>query len=415
LKRLVVKAPPSGQASPIQYRIQSYRDETMRHLTKLVVVYLTLFIILAFILTEGCLGKGSELNGKNRTEKTDKVNNNSLPNLYNGVQAKIIMTERIGNNLSSSTGRLKTKEVNLSGSGTGNTSITGNYHLEALDVGLKVPAYELPLQKGGISNYGSFSSKIHLSDSALRMLENNGFAVIENPYSPREEDITSMYSTLKDKDIPIFITTDSLLHLYHIQFDETLRQIEEKEFYDTLWKTDLALLNASIEKYSSTSGEEQEAAKRNAAYFSVALSLLQPKPVQIQAAEDTNEGVEEVDVYEDMNEKSLFPANSETQYHFEIPEFVKNDVEAELSLIEAHQGFGLSPIFKISGRLFPVFTSRSLYSFRKTEKLFQGVYVARQNEHAYERWTDQIRRPCKRCPHSDYPGRFNCFRTPEKA
>jgi hypothetical protein len=323
----------------------------MRHLTKLVVVYLTLFIILAFILTEGCLGQGSELNGKNRTEKTDKVNNNGLSNFYNGVQAKIIMTDKTGNNLSSSTGRLKTEEVNLSGSGTGNTSITGNYHLEALDVGLKVPAYELPLQKGGISNYGSFSSNIHLSDSALKMLENNGFAVIENPYSPIEEDITSMYSTLKDEDIPIFITTDSLLHLYHIQFDETLRQIEEQEFYDTLWKTDIALLNASVEKYNSASGDEKEAAKRNVAYFSVALSLLQPKTVKIQAAGDTSEGdtpegVKEVGISDDMNEKALFHENAEKQYQFEIPEFVKNDVEAELALIEIHQGFELSPIFK---------------------------------------------------------------------
>ena len=83
------------------------------------------------------------------------------------------------------------------------------------------------------------------------MLESNGFVVIENPYNPEEEDITSTYATLKEENVPIFITTDSLLHLYHIQFDETLRQIEEKEFYDTLWKTDLTLLSASIEMYDS--------------------------------------------------------------------------------------------------------------------------------------------------------------------
>ena len=31
--------------------------------------------------------------------------------------------------------------------------------------------------------------------------------------------------------MPIFVTSDTLLHLYHIQFDETLREIEEREFY----------------------------------------------------------------------------------------------------------------------------------------------------------------------------------------
>jgi len=295
----------------------------MKHRVKIFVINLVLLIVLASLLTEGCLGQSSGISRENGTEGKGDAS---------GISQE---------------SRLKTEEVTISGSEAGTSSIAGNYTLEALDVELKAPSYELPLQKKKISNYEDFSEKIPLDDSALKMLESNGFVVIENPYDSSKEDITAMYSTLKDKEIPIFITTDSLLHFYHIQFDETLRQIEEEEFYDTLWKTDLALLNASIEKYNSTTGEEQEAAKRNAAYFSVALSLLQPKPAQIQAVEeDTSEDVEEVDVYEDMNEESLFPAGAEKQYHFEIPEFVKKDVEAELSLIEAHQGFELSPIFK---------------------------------------------------------------------
>ena len=159
--------------------------------------------------------------------------------------------------------------------------------------------------------------------------------VIKNPYNPEEEGITSMYVTLKEEEVPVFITTDSLLHLYHIQFDETLRQIEEKEFYDTLWETDLDLLNASVQEYSSASGEEKEAARRDAAYFAVALSLLQPKPSQEQAAEDSYYFVDE----------ALFPAGSGEKYQFEVPSFVKKEVEAELALIEAHEGFTVSPIF----------------------------------------------------------------------
>ena len=297
----------------------------MKHRKKIVVTSLILLIVLASLLTEGCLGQGSGLSRENGTEVKGEVDTHGL----------------------SQEGRLKTEEVTLSGSEAGTSYIAGNYTLEALDVELKVPSYELPLQSNEISNYGDFSEKISLDDSALKMLESNGFVVIENPYGSAEEDITRMYSTLKDQEIPVFITTDSLLHLYHIQFDETLRLIEEREFYDTLWKTDLALLNASIEKYNSASGDEKEAAKRNAAYFSVALSLLQPKPAQIQAAEeDLYQDVKEVDLYEDMDKESLFPGGAEKQYQFEISKFVKKEVEAELALIEAHQGFELSPIFK---------------------------------------------------------------------
>ena len=139
-------------------------------------------------------------------------------------------------------------------------------------------------------------------------------------------------------DIPIFITSDSLLHLYHIQFDETLKRVEEEEFYDDLWKLDKAFLEASIEDYSRSiedkaSEEVTEAARRNVAYFAVALSLLQPKPEQIEQSQRY------------LGKAILFDPQNAKQYSVEIPSFVKADVEAELALIEAQKG-GISPIFK---------------------------------------------------------------------
>jgi hypothetical protein len=111
-----------------------------------------------------------------------------------------------------------------------NSTLLRNYKLEDLDVKLKVPPYELPMNKENISNYISFSNKISLNESALRKLENNGFVVTKNPYYAGEEDITSMYTILNQEGIPIFITTDSLLHLYYIQYDETLRRSKKGNF-----------------------------------------------------------------------------------------------------------------------------------------------------------------------------------------
>ena len=302
----------------------------MKYLNKTVVTFFVFLILLVSLSIGGCMEQSSALKGEDGSEKTGEDDNNTR----------------------SPTNYLKTEAVNISNFGAGNSTfegnstlagnstLSGNYRLEALNVELKAPSYELPLNKDNISNYGNFSGRIPLKESALKMLESNGFVVINNPYNPKEEDITSMYATLKQEEVPVFITTDSLLHIYHIQFDETLRQIEEKEFYDTIWKTDLALLNASVEKYNSAAGEEQEAARRNAAYFAVALSLLQPKPTQIQSQA---QGME--DLYGSVNE-SLFPADAEKQYQFEVPVFIKEDVKAELALIEAHQGFELSPIFR---------------------------------------------------------------------
>ena len=139
------------------------------------------------------------------------------------------------------------------------------------------------------------------------------------------EQVNETYRNLKVTDVPIFITSDSLLHLYHIQFDETLKRVEAEEFYDDLWKLDNSLLEASIDDYGKSieddaSEEVTEAARRNVAYFAVALSLLEPKSKQIgQSGEDS---------------AILFDPQDAKQYSIEVPAFVKM-MSKPNSLIEA--------------------------------------------------------------------------------
>ena len=230
--------------------------------------------------------------------------------------------------------QIKTEPINLSGVPAENMDFVKYYSLQPLDITLNVPQYKLPLQIDQISNYDSFSGKIPLRSDALNLLEENGFVVIDNPFNPKEEDIIQPYNTLTDNEVPIFITTDSLLHLYHIQFDETLRQIEEREFYDLIWKISEQLLNNSIKFYENSDGELKEASRRDVAYFSVGLSLLKPKSKQVCQSEHEWECGDAYFKKEDL-----------TQYSFEVPSFVKGDVEAELRLIDKHSGFSESPIF----------------------------------------------------------------------
>jgi hypothetical protein len=115
-----------------------------------------------------------------------------------------------------------------------------------------------------------------------------------------------------------------------------MSQVEQNELYDLLWEIDKDLLNSSIEEYNTASGEEKKAARRNAAYFAVALSLLQPKEEQIK----------EIKNLFDPEAGTYFDPAAKEKYQFEIPAFVKKEVEAELALIETHEGFELSPIFK---------------------------------------------------------------------
>ena len=235
---------------------------------------------------------------------------------------------------------LKTEQIDLSGVQTEKLSFIHYYSLNSLNVSLEVPPYSLPLNTGEISNFNDFCAKIPLDEDATRMLEKNGFVVISNTFNPKEEYITKPYKTLKQKEIPVFITSDSLLHLYHIQFDETLRQIEEREFYDAIWQISKELLNDSVEDYNNYnfSSDLKEASRRNVAYFAVGLSLLQPKEEQLC--------MDEWKCRDPGLASAYFDQEDLEKYSFEVPDFVQSDVEKELALIDKHEGFSESAIFK---------------------------------------------------------------------
>jgi hypothetical protein len=239
------------------------------------------------------------------------------------------------------------------------------YSKENLQFEAKVPAYSLPLNASDIENYYHFTQQIPLTNENRNLLYKNGFVVLEsgdyeNIPGAGNTRINDSYMDLKVADVPIFITSDSLLHLYHIQFDETLKRAESEEFYDELWKLDKALLEASIEDYDSASGREKEAARRNVAYFAVALRLLEPESYQIGQSR------------EDLGEIILFDSQEAKQYSIEVPSFVKTDVEAELRLIEAQEG-GISPIFKYKED-YSQYTPRGHYtSSEKLKNYFKAM------------------------------------------
>lgn len=287
-------------------------------------------LIVSLILESGCIGSSSE-----PVKETKLVNETKLEYEINNQTSSYNSTEKdvsVENSSEKSKNSLTLE---------GQSSFSNYYNKKSLQFEAAVPTYSLPLQDSEIANYYQFTQKIPLTSKERDLLYKNGFIVIENGTTENlliagKTLVNETYLDLKVADVPIFITSDSLLHLYHIQFDETLKRVETEEFYDDLWKLDKALLEASIEDYNRASGAEKEAARRNIAYFAVALSLLEPKPEQI--AEDS--GIAE--------ENTPFYSGNAKDYSVEVPSFVKDDVEAELNLIEAHEGSALSPIFKYS-------------------------------------------------------------------
>ena len=164
------------------------------------------------------------------------------------------------------------------------------------DIKPDIPGYMLPVSTEKIINYGKISNAIMIAPKAVELLKKNGFAVID--YG-QIDDIVQPYKELKKKGIPIFVTSDTVLHLYHIQFDETLKTIEEKEFIPDITKISYAMMQISLQQYQTYSGELKEAARRNAGFFAVALKLLkQETPIPACAKKETQWELDKIEKHE---------------------------------------------------------------------------------------------------------------------
>lgn len=144
-----------------------------------------------------------------------------------------------------------------------------------------------------------------LSDEQRARLARDG--VVASP-GLQEKEFFMLYEKARYANVPIFITSDSLLHVYHLMFDKTLRTAEVKYFYPLLKSLNRALIEQVDAQYQQLRGGPwEDAALQTVAFVAVA-----------GKAADTN---------------------------FPIPAYAAELAEAELALIEAADGILFSPIF----------------------------------------------------------------------
>jgi len=212
------------------------------------------------------------------------------------------------------------------------------YETEELSMSPDSPSYTLPLNLEGITNLADVESAFGLNGDQEQVLAQNGFVVI--PW--QGDDIVQPYKTLKEQGVPVFVTSDTLLHLYHIQFNEILKRLEEEEFFDELVDMSLAMMDRSIKDYRSfTDADLKEAARRNVAYFAVALNLLQT-PTEDYDEEKARQEIERWNEEHPWDTKEFKPLK---KVEFAVPSYVADEVAREIENIEAHEGFKPSAIF----------------------------------------------------------------------
>jgi hypothetical protein len=143
-----------------------------------------------------------------------------------------------------------------------------------------------------------------LSEAMRERLARDGFVV-----SPgTEKEFFTVYEKARYANEPIFVTSDSLLHIYHLLFDKVLRTAEVEYFIPLLRDLNAALLARAEDEYEVLKGTDwEDAARRTVAFVGVASKLLDPEAA--------------------------------------VPDYAAELVEEELALIEQAAGIQPSPLF----------------------------------------------------------------------
>jgi hypothetical protein len=118
-----------------------------------------------------------------------------------------------------------------------------------------------------------------LSQEQLARLGQDGFVVTPGG----EKEFFTVYEKARYENVPIFITSDSLLHSYHLLFDKILRSAERQHFIPLLRELNASLLASLDAQYQELKDSPwEEASRHTVAFVAVASRLLDPS-VQIPA------------------------------------------------------------------------------------------------------------------------------------
>lgn len=176
------------------------------------------------------------------------------------------------------------------------------YHEVPVNVQPAVKPYTVNPDLSNIIN----GDRFEFSPEALKLLTANGFVV-----TPEQmPEFFMLYETNPYENIPNFVTSDAMLHNYHLFFSHLLKKLETEYLMPELKALNAGMMQESMKQYEELKGTPWEnAALRNLAFFTVGSSLLDPT---------TN-----------------------------VPSAVQDVVSKELALIAEHDEIAISPVMSM--------------------------------------------------------------------
>lgn len=137
-----------------------------------------------------------------------------------------------------------------------------------LEFAANAPAYTVNQNLSNVDNIGQFAN---LTQKQKDMIAQNGFVVMP----ANAEQLFYIYEDNAYKQIPSFVTADSVLQLYHIFYDYSLRNLETDFFYEDLIRLNENMITQLMTEYDRAQKEElKEGISKMIGYFGVAASSM---------------------------------------------------------------------------------------------------------------------------------------------
>lgn len=240
----------------------------------------------------------------------------------------------------------------------------------------KVQPYKVNSDLSNIENINQFGE---FSEEQIALLVKNNFVV--NPTD--QEQLFYIYESNEYKNIPSFITTDSVLQVYHIFYDYTLRNLEEQKLLGMLEKLTERMLNNSIEVYENVTDKDIKSIQlKNIGFFTVAQLCLGnevPKKVPQEAMDIALEELNKINKHIGYQKSSLFPY--ELDYSQFTPRGHYTRTEDFERYFKAMMWYGQAP--------FPLYyTENEERNIEQTVQALLITYSLYNDEESFNLWQD---------------------------
>ena len=161
--------------------------------------------------------------------------------------------------------------------------ITVDYDSDAIKYNPSVAAYK---PKADLSDVYDIE-RVYLGDEAREKLARNNFVVAYGS----EAEFFDLYEFNRYAQYASFVTTDSMMHTYHLYFAMLQENTERNYLYGNIERLSKRMYDNCLAQYEELKGSEwEEASRLNTAYFAIACTLLE---TDIDIPEEVKETVEE--------------------------------------------------------------------------------------------------------------------------